>query len=350
MKVKHPELLSALNTCKPALATSSNRAIELTHFWFDGDFISAYNGRLGIVCPFDSTDVKGGIPSTLLAWLEKTEANEADLTTRGKELIIKVGASHATFAMLEPSKQILQPSLDLIAGEGVALDQTLITGLKNILVSLDPKSATPARMGAFFIPAYGYLDIYATDDNSISWFKVNLPDNYRLETHIVVPTGFIEQLLKVLPEGGKDSLFVHDHAVVCVNNQGVMVIGNLVDCPIVPDFTILSPYAKDHESQTTIPDVLSGALDRVMLVPNKSTEFAIENGILYIISESKGTTRFEEAMTVTNHPNVIEFFDPALLFRALDGRTSMVIEKGKLCLKGPTGFVHLIAASERNSA
>ena len=85
-----------------------------------------------------------------------------------------------------------------------------------------------------------------------------------------------------------------------------------------------------------------------MLVPNKSTEFSVEGGILYIISETKGTTKFEETMTVTEkHPNIIEFFDPVFLHRALSGRTSMYLERGRLCLKGPEGFVHIIAASER---
>ena len=349
MKINRVEFLSALDTCKPALATSTNRAIELTHFWLDGDFISAYNGRLGIVCPFDTGDIRGGVPATALAWLEKTEGNDAEITTRGKDLIIKVFDAHATFAMLEANKQILKPSLDLIEGTGVSVDQTLLGGLKNVLVSLDPKSATPARMGAFFVPGYGYLDIYSTDDSTISFFKVKLPDNYPLESHIVIPTGFIEQLLKVLPEGGDEALFVHEHAVVVVNAQGVMVIGNLVDCPIMPEFfSTLQPYKVEHYNEVSVPANLAYALDRVMLVPNKQTEFSVEAGILYIISEAKGTTRFEEAMTVTDkHPNITEFFDPELIHRALSGRTSMYIEQGRLCLKGPDGFVHLIAASER---
>ena len=255
MKVNRSQLLAALDTCKPALATTSNRAIELTHFWLDGDFISAYNGRLGIVYPFDTPEIKGGVPTTLFSWLEKTEGNDAELTTRGKDLIIKMGSAHATFAMLEANKQILQPSLDLIDGDGIELDTALITGLKNVLVSLDPKSATPARMGAFFVPGYGYLDIYATDDNSISWYKVKLPENYQLTSHIVIPTGFIEQVLKVLPEGGKDALFVHEHAVVAVNPQGVMVIGNLVDCPVMPDFfTQMQPYAVAHFNEVPVPE------------------------------------------------------------------------------------------------
>jgi hypothetical protein len=345
MNINRALLLSALDTCKPALATATNRAVELSHFWLDGDFISAYNGRLGIVYPFDS-EIKGGVPATLQAWLEKTTGDNADLTTKGKELVIKVGASHATFAMLEAEKQILQPSVDLIDGEGVELDEALITGLKNILVSLDPKSATPARMGAFLVPNNEHLDIYATDDNSLSWLRVSLPKNYHLTQHIVVPTGFIEQVLKILPEGGRDALFVHQHAVVAVNNHGVMIIGNLIDCPMMPDFaSTMSPYQQQHNNDVTVPEVLSGALDRVMLIPNNATEFAIENNILYVIS-NKNTTHFEEAMTF-NHPNVIEFFDPELIYRALSGRTSMRIDRGSLCLKGPVGFIHLIAATQR---
>jgi hypothetical protein len=349
MQVLRVELLSALDMCKPALATSSNRAIELTHFWFDGDFISAYNGRLGIVCPFDTNDIKGGAPATLLAWLEKTEGLTADLSTRGKDLVIKIGASHATFAMLEANKQILKPSLDLIEGQGIAVSTELLDGLRNALVSLDAKSATPARMGAFFVPAYGYLDIYTTDEQTISWFKIKLPDNYRLESHIVIPTGFIEQLLRVLPAGGDDALFLHEHAAVVVNQAGIMVIGNLIDCPIMPDFfETLGPYETPIAGEVPIPQVLPGALDRVMLVPNQATEFSVENGILYIISDAKGTSHFEEAMTVTTeHQNVIEYFDPAMLYRALNGRTSFRIEKERVCLRGPEGFVHLIAATQR---
>jgi hypothetical protein len=350
MQVLRAELLSTLDTCKPALATSSNRAIELTHFWFDGDFVSAYNGRLGIVCPFDTQDLKGGVPLTLFSWLEKTEGETAELSTRGKDLVIKIGASHATFAMLESTKQILKPSLDLIEGEGIAVSSVLLEGLRNALVSLDPKSATPARMGAFFVPAYGYLDIYTTDEVSISWFKIALPDNYKLESHIVIPTGFIEQLLRVLPPtGGTDALFLHEHAAVVVNQQGIMVIGNLIDCPIMPDFfATLSPYETISNGEVAIPGVLAGALDRAMLVPNQATEFSVENGILYIISEAKGTSRFEEAMTVTTeHQNVIEYFDPSILHRALGERTSFRIEKGRVCLRGPERFVHLIAATQR---
>jgi hypothetical protein len=116
----------------------------------------------------------------------------------------------------------------------------------------------------------------------------------------------------------------------------------------MPDFfNQLSPYEKMGAGEVSLPEVLTGALDRVMLVPNKATEFSVENGILYIISEAKGTSRFEEAMTVAKeHTNIIEFFDPALLYRAINGRTSFRIEKKQVCLRGPAGFVHLIAATE----
>jgi DNA modification methylase len=354
MRISRDELLNSLRTCHPSVAKAGNRAVELTHFWFDGEFVSGYNGRLAIFSPVN-LPINGGVQDTLLTWLDKTTGSDVEITVDSAKMTVQVGSARAHFPLLEANRQVLKYAevIELLPDKCADLEKDIIEQLLHVLISLDARSAVPARMGAFFVPNSNTLDIYATDDNTISWLSVDLPDGLEISPYIVVPTGFLEQLPKMLPPDdarNDESLafYMNDGMVMAVNMATMVhVVGNLVDCPNMPDFVGELTEFKNDERGVVVPEDLKTALDRILLIQNSAVVFEVRDKELHIQSErnDKDIGRLYERVVLPEHPAVDTYYDPDLVQRALKDRTSLLIGRNAMCLKGPENFLHLIAAS-----
>jgi hypothetical protein len=337
MQVNRKGLIEALEVCKPALSTV-NRAIEMGHYWFDGQRVSAFNGHLTISAPFD-LDLKGGIPSTILDWLGKTSGETVTLAPANNELKVSAGRARFTFPLLDPKRQIIPevPSLT----DRLAINNDFVQALARVILSHDAKSSVPAKMGVFLTAPEDRMELYATDDLTLSVQLLDLPTNWPLEPEdfVVVPIGFIKQLMKFMPLA---SFYLTPNTVDLITDKDVRITGNLVGCPRIPNFAnILDRY---DDIEMPIPEEFDAALERVSLGDGPITITINKEGMwLSCISR---TSRIEEEIPLpsVSHPDIMNKFDPKLLKRGIVGRTHLTMIPNGLRLRGPNEYTHIIAA------
>jgi len=381
-RITRAALLDALRRCRPALAKAGNRAVELTTYWFDGGSVSAYNGRLAVFAALP-TELQGGVEHTLFRWLVDTEGDDAVLTVEGSRVIVTVGASEARFNILPKERQPLKPEeveeMMPPVRSGVRIDAEFASGLENVLVSLDPMSAVLARMGAYFAPNDDRLDIFATDDVSISWLNLPLPAGFATDTpFVLIPTGFIRQLVNMaqpsrltvadreeepealeprravvdapdepeLPQATEEvQLYIHGKSALAMS-EGTLAIGHLIDHHAMPDF--VGELASHRQVEAVpVPEGLRAALRRVMLLKAPAAHITVRDELLAIRTERSQSGTLRESLPLPAHPDIDVYYDPELVLRALPGRTSMRISDNALRLAGPDNFLHLIAATDR---
>ena len=345
MQVKRKELIDALEICEPALATA-NRAIEMGHYWFADNQISAFNGHLTITAPFE-LEVEGGVPHTFLDWLGKVSGDQVTLKPESNALAVTSGRSRYSFPLLDPERRIkpLSRREPSTMREPLSLSSEIVEGLSRVIISHDSKSAVPAKMGVFLHSASDSLELYSTDDFTLAEQTLDpqgwhLFDN-TLSDFIVVPISFIRQLFKHLPLGGRDCLHLTANAI-SFTTKGITVTGNLIACEKMPDFPrIIDGFAG---AEIAVPAELEQALDRVA-IKDAPVAFSINKELLYLISLSQ-SSRIEEEILLPSHQHetIMIKLDPKLLKRGLPGRTHMSVTNNGMRLRGPAGYTHIIAA------
>jgi DNA polymerase III sliding clamp (beta) subunit (PCNA family) len=338
MQVKRSELIEALDICKPALATQ-NRAIEMGHYWFDGHQISAFNGHLTINTPFD-LEISGGVPHSFLDWLDKTTSPSVTLKPEDKSLAVSAGRSRYTFPLLDPQRCIIPTPPT--PSERLSLDHNFLVGLSRVIISHDPKSAVPAKMGVFFANYGVFMKLYATDDFTLSEQRIDPPEewSFGFDDFAVVPISFIRQMFKFIPLGGKECLYLTDNAIG-FTTKNATVTGNLIECPKMPNWDNI--MARIDGPDIVIPEELEAALDRVS-IKDAPIALSINRELLYLISMHQGA-RIEEEILLPSHEHetIMVKLDPKLLKRGLIGRTHMCIKDNGVRLRGPEGYTHIIS-------
>jgi len=345
MQVNRTSLIDVLETCRPALATQS-RATELTHFWFDGQTIMASNGHLIISTPCE-IDIVGGVPHTLLDWLKKSKGNNVAFSEAGNGVTAAIGRSKFNFSLLDINRRVfnIKTGDDL---EAIPLTQELVSALDSVSISHDTKAGNPAKMGIFFRPDTDRLDLYATDDATLSYQPVpipmrELPELFVMLSHIVVPFDFIEQLLIYKVFGEADGLYLSDRRIVLEAGL-VTVTSTLIECPTMPPFrNIIESFEGDR---IAIPYDIDDALVRLSIVPGPVT-LELDNDLMQL-STGEGVNRIEERFSIANdEPNgIMVKLDLKLLKRVLPGVTHFTVKSNGMCLTGSEQFVHIMAGAK----
>jgi DNA polymerase III sliding clamp (beta) subunit (PCNA family) len=345
MQVNRKNLIEILETCRPALATQS-RATELTHFWFDGHTVMASNGHLIISMPC-TLDIVGGVPYALLDWLKKSKGDSAIFSSSGNGMAATIGRSKFNFPLLDIKRRAFHLKTDNTL-QAIPLTLELIAALNNISVSYDPKAGNPAKMGVFFRPNTDHLDLYATDDITLSYQPVpipmrELPKLFVMLSHVVVPFDFIQQLInyKVFKEA--DGLYLSDYRIVLEAGL-VTMTSTLIECPTMPPFSkIIESFEGDR---IALPENVGEALDRLSLVPGP-VEVELDNDLLQL-STGEGGNRIEERFSIANDDpdGIMIKLDLKLLKRVLPGVTHFTIKKNGMCLTGSEQFTHIMAGAK----
>jgi len=346
MQVSKKSLIEILETCRPALLTQS-RATELTHFWFDGHTVMASNGHLIISLPCN-IDIVGGVPHNLLDWLKKSKGDTVNFTKNGKGMTASIGRSRFNFFLLDINRRAfhLKTDNDL---QSIPLTPQLVSALDNVSVSYDPKAGNPAKMGVFFRPDLDHLDLYATDDITLSHQAVpipmdQLPELFVMLSHIVIPFDFVEQLLTHKTFGEADGLYLSDRMIMLEAGL-VTMTSSLIECPTMPHFKEIVKSFEDE--RLALPLDIDDALIRLSIVPGP-VELEIDNDLLQL-STGEGGNRIEEQFSLANDdPNGIMIkLDLKVLKRVLPYVTHFTTRSNGICLIGPEQFTHIIASMKK---
>jgi hypothetical protein len=365
--VNRQELLNTLRLLAPALAGEKNQVKELSHFWFDGKYVSAFNDILGIRIEFDSGDFTGGVNGDhLLGILENSPAKDIRMEEDNGNLAIRAGNAFIKLAVLPAADMLWKPVLP--KAEPYSIPQAFMTAVDMCLLSVGKaKVLTPEQRGVTLIQHANSVDAFSTDAVSLSWMRI--PDNTVLleGERCILSTPFCEQLKNI---GGKSAgLYFSASSVYCKSAVTVvesddgnkikdaLLFAKLVEDDDPIDFNShITRYMKGVGGKVTIPIGLRLSIDRAMVILNEGqpVELGIgkdqkDDDFKSIFIKSIGeeqTGEVDDAIGLSEsdeHSSIKVRVDAKILKRGLDNRKTMRVTEDCLILEGPELFVHIIA-------
>jgi len=351
MTFDREELLAALVNASPALA--NNFTIPgLDHFWFDGDFVYAYDGGLGVRVAFKS-ELGCGLPGKVLLDLLKTSAlKQVDMEFDKKDVVLKMGKSKVKLSSLgsdcsawafpSPSKKVFDKALGILP-----LTEAVMEAITR--VSFARMSGKPKRVienGVTVIPQRGVVEFYATDSASIARAVVEEDVDKDLPSFIL-PWPFVDQLLELVEPGA--SLHVLDDCLMVVG-KGVLVCSHTLELGenngALP--TTISPYVRDEgDVVVDIPGGLQAVLDRAMILSGqKETLVSLSvEGKLLIVEGKYGLGSLYEELPIKGKLSEVSTDFPAhLVRRGLSQAKNILLSTRAMVLDDGSDFVYVLAA------
>lgn len=358
--MKRESLLGVLSIVDPALAGNDLIPV-LTHYWFTGKEVMAYNDVVAISAPY-KTDFKGAIRGSLLGGiLSKFAGGDVSFTLEDSSVVIKSGRSKMRVPLLPPDSFLFVfPKVDKDDAL-LSLDEetkpSLVRAFDICLQSLSRRVSEPQRQGITVVPeSKKNLTFYATDSVTLSSAPVT-SEGHGLEKHVTMSKLFCESALKLMQR--KDikevSLHIDDEYAMMLFDDGVKLYGRLVDDPNPPKFKdIVGRYLPKGKgnAMVKIPDGLSAALDRAYLVVHKTLEPVTK---IKIAEDAKGKLALRisaksengevvESIAIEDHPEVSLKIDLAR-FRECDLAKfdRITFDSGCIVLASGRDMYHLVA-------
>lgn len=346
MKAQRTELLSILQTLAPALA-SKELVPGLTHFWFMGETVHAYNDIIGLELPFNS-DVTGAMHGpSLLGVLGQSRAAEVTLDMgESGEAKLKAAGANLKLAVIPAERVLWQPEWK--SETPPALGPEVIVALERVLVSVGDDPAMPDQMGVTFIVAGGTLALYATDSKTIARAILDAPEGMP-EGRFIAPTPFCQQLVR-LGAGGV-ALDLTENAIMVETEASVRIFGRLVEAASPVDFeTVIAKYITDDawNNAITKPPGLEAAIERTLTViadvqppvatievQGKMARLSAKGSHAEVVRDSVALERECPAARLTFNPNLIK--------RGLKHTDRLLVTDNTFLLFGGEDFIYLVA-------
>lgn len=359
MKIARDLMLEMLEAASPALGTARNLVPGLSHFWFDSDGITAFNDVLGIRVTFDSEFTGGVEGERLLGLLKNSTTKNVTLVARtgGRTpvLHVEIGSTGVTLPMRPVTESLFQEKFP--EKRAVVVSDNFVDALKLVMLScVSKKLASPAERGVTLIQTDDTIDLYTTDNVTVSTARVEDCRLFPTPDRAIWPREFCDYFVKHFSYGGRVAMT--GNAVFCIADADVtrrltvMVYAKLIEDNTPADF---AGFVSRHEGQVAVafkvPDDLPRALSRAAaMVPEKSpieievTTVDPDTRVLRLYSNS-GAGEFDDLIEVeaNGHDDLTVKADVVLIRRALAGRTSIALTRGSVVLTGPPGFFHFIS-------
>lgn len=321
-KLSRISLIENMETVADALASSDTVPV-LTHFWFTGKRLLAYDNVIAISIPCE-TDFTGAVPKTLLDLLKTHKAQDVELTAKGEALHVKAATSNFKLPVMPKDDFVFaMPALPK-ADELPEIDTgDFIGALKSCTRSLGSDTSRADFAGVTLIQGKGELLMFSFDRATVSFGCA--PIKGKLSTkRAILPTAFCKQLLRLADTAKGD-----DELLLDVNDEyalarlaGVTVFGRLVE----PDSPL--PFVKIMDETLEAADAgffdvsekLEGILERASIITSRGIaktrmKVSIVKGKAQFTSKSEAGEA-EDWDTIKGHPDTEAMLDPR---RILDG-------------------------------
>lgn len=362
--MQRKELLNKLESVSPAL--SDNDLIPvLTHFWFTGDKLLAYNDQIAMstdfVAPF-----KGAVPGQVFLSLLKA-STALDIETEVADAILSMNlrsksdpsASSKLKLSLLPEEEFQDFFTMREKGEEafpIKSREKFLAAIELCMRSIGTDTSVPDKLGLTLIPQGKELMIYATDGATLSHAVVALNASVKSQ-RVILPANFCKQLLR-LGKAVKDSDFhfeVHDdHALLVV--PGVSLFGRVIETDHPLDYVkvIEKNYPVGMEDQLiSIPPRMRLILERQIVITDSASDQGATT--ISITGDKKGsrmkfsskTPRGEAYDTITAdpHPEVACRVYPRLLKAGWGDFDKMTVTKNCVVMARGSMLYMVSAAS-----
>jgi len=361
MRIARDLLLAMLEAAAPALGTTRNLVPGLSHFWFGRDSVTAFNDVLGIQVAFDS-DIVGGVEGErLLGLLKNSTAKNVTLVTktggRTPVLSVELGSTSVTLPWRPISEALFHEKFP--NDRVFRVSDKLIDAVKLVMLScVSKKLASPAERGVTVVQKDTAIDLFTTDNATVSWAQVDDCPLFPIVDEAIWPREFCDYFVKHFVHGTK--IAMTDDAVWCTGGVpqksqplDVTMYAKLVEDNSPVDFF---GFVNRHRGAASfdIPDDLGRALSRAaVMLPEK---LPIELEVVTVTDPDVRALRlyanssageFDDLVEIkaNGHADLMVKTDVALVRRALVGRTGLALTPGSVVLTGPPGFFHFISTA-----
>lgn len=333
-------LLDTLLAAAPALAAKSGVG-ALNMFWFDKHAVFTTNGSIGIDLPFESS-LEGGVEGApLLGLLSNLTDDSLEISPAEETVQITTEQTVAKLAMV-PLEQNLWQFGAVKSKHFTPLLKEFVAALKPVLISVRTNSQYPDRAGVTIKATKGVLELFTTDNVTISYFKLDHP-NWPDGTFIL-PALFCIQLIKNYEDGG--FIAFYDDFIVIENADKQRLFSRLIK---IVERTPYEQYLDRllhpdvEEKAVSIPESLGPALQRILLLGDKKfVDFNFSaDGLSLEINDDR--LSLKEWLPLDNAvPKRTLTLVISLVKRVLDYAQRMFPTDECLILLGDDGFIHFI--------
>jgi hypothetical protein len=325
MKCGRNDLIAKLRTVEPGRAIKNRRVPLLSHYWFTGEYLMTYNEQIALAVPF-ATDFKGAFPGTLLKLLQfggKVD-DEIELTTDGRELLIKYGAQtnrSTRLLVLAPKFPFTMPQPG--ANQSYPVSPALLKAVESCMFSVGINPSTGDQPHITLDLDQGGISVYATDGRTFSRASVRFDDAKILMHRVKLPAEFFKQMLRQARTsvingtleigGGKDGYALFQVGTTCL-------YGRSLRCsPFKFARALDSVLPHNMSGFVEIPERFDAAVERAAIICAErrlQVKLTVRSGELRFFSQSNGVGVTDHMPIGKAHPDVSIRVEPKPLTRA----------------------------------
>lgn len=313
------ELLDKLLVISPALASNDMITI-MTHFWFNGTHVMAYNDQIAIQVPC-KTDFTGAVPgNVLLDLLKASRAKDVELTVVDDNLSIKAASSRFKLGLLPPEQFIFdmpKPSKNsLPVNTKLFLDR-----IENCMRSVSGDTSVPDQLGITLLDDQESISLFATNGSTVSTSYIKTTGKVPFEDRVILSTVFCQQMLRLAKDHSKAlQLEVQDDFSLLTYGTTAL-FGRLIESEKPLNFEdIMKRHftEADKKQLISIPTKLKLILDRAVIITDAKvdqtkTVVTVRDGRMRFSSKSDRGEVFDSMQIEDQQPEVSIKVDPRLL-------------------------------------
>jgi DNA polymerase III sliding clamp (beta) subunit (PCNA family) len=343
------ELLRLLTLAAPALARTEFVPI-LSHFWFTGSKLIAYNDQIGVSVAC-KTDFKGAVKGdVLLGLIKQSRAREVIFEEVEGGLQIKAGTAKIKLALEAPSAFLWKmPTPDPKHQITITKSAAFLECLQMVMRSVSSDTTIPDKLGVTFMAEEGGVALYAADTESMSY--AHFPLKTKWPARVILPALFCEHLNAVCAGTmEKITLEVHEDRVLA-ECEGVQIYSRIIESerPLPFKETFDENYsAKSSKARVPIPSKMKLILERACIISDSKKESKVQTAIrasegkLYFSTKSEDRGELSDSSQIGDgHPNVKVNVQARYLKVAYDAYHNAIPEQNGSMLITPRSFMFI---------
>lgn len=345
------DLVEKLEIVSPALST--NPLIPaMTHFWFTGEYLQAYNDYIMIEVPL-KTNFAACVPPTLLHLLKASRAQDVVLTLKGDTLNVKAASSNMKLQTLSAKEQDRKMPAPKEQGHMSVNRHKFAECIAACLRSVSIDTSVADQLGITVIGDGDELLFFSTNFTTLSHASMTLPKATKFE-RAILSSAFCKELLNLMPtKGDALALEIQSAYALFEGKGGTRLWGRLIASkkPLNYDEMFNSYYPKGSEKKLiSIPTKLELILDRACIVASANSkaahmEIVVEDNVAYFSTEAENGHVEDSVKLEKAHAAVELRVDPKLVKIGYGAFTQMLFTN-RCMVMHDKGIYYMVSTSE----
>lgn len=342
------DLVDMLQLVSPGLSNNDLIPI-LSHVWFTGSSLMAYNDQIAVSVPL-KTDFKGAVPgSTLIDLIKNSRAKDIEFIAAESELTIKAASSRFKLGML-PDEAFNIFDMPKASKGALTPPALFFDAIASCMQSVGSDPSTPEQLGVTLIPDDKDLELYSTNNATITYTKITLP--LGKPTRVTLSADFCKQMVSIAKSEKNVKVEIHDDYSLLTTPKGISLFGRLIEIDKPLDFAgIMENNIPDDAKKIAvdIPSKLRLMIERAIIITNSTSErsqtaITITDGKMRFLSKSSRGEVIDTVLIGDKQPDVSLDLDCKHLKPVFDAYDKMLItDRCFIMLKGQS--IYMVAGT-----